>query len=69
MHGHPDNVQVLLTDLNVKVTTADGKAETFTGKAGDVRWRSAIQHKGAVTGEKPVEQILVEMKGKPRSGD
>lgn len=69
MHGHPDNVQVLLTDLNVIVTTADGKTQTFTGKAGEVRWRPAIQHRGVVMGEKPVEQILVEMKGKPGSGD
>jgi beta-alanine degradation protein BauB len=68
LHGHPDCVQVLLTDLNVILTTADGKTQTITGKAGEVRWRPATQHKGAVLGEKPVEQILVEMKGKPGSG-
>ena len=69
MHGHPDNVQVLLTDLNVIVTTADGKTQTVTGKAGEVRWRPAIQHRGVVMGEKPVEQILVELKGKTGSLD
>jgi len=63
LHGHPDNVQVLLTDLKVTVTTADGKTQTIAGQAGDVRWRPATQHKGVVLGEKPVEQILVEMKG------
>lgn len=64
LHGHPDNVQVLLTDWNVTLTAPGGKTETFAGKAGDVRWRPATQHGGAVRGEKPVEQILVEMKGK-----
>ena len=64
MHGHPDSVQVLLTELNATVTTADGNTHTIAGKAGDVRWRSATQHRGVVLGEKPVEQIVVEMKGK-----
>ena len=64
MHGHPDSVQVLLTDLNAALTTADGSTQTFAGKAGDVRWRPATQHRGVVLGDKPVEQIVVEMKGK-----
>lgn len=65
MHGHPDNVQVLLTDLNAKLITADGKTQIVTGKAGEVRWRSATQHAGQILGDKPVEQIVVEMKGAP----
>lgn len=65
MHGHPDNVQVLLTDLNVSLTTADGKTQTVTGKAGEVRWRPATQHAGKILGDKPLEQIVVEMKGAP----
>lgn len=64
-HGHPDNVQVLLTDLNAILTTPDGKSQTVTGKAGDVRWRSATQHEGEIVGGKPAEQIVVEMKGGP----
>ena len=62
LHGHSDVVQVLLTDMNATVTGADGRTETFAGKAGDVRWRSATQHRGVVLGQKPVEQIIVEMK-------
>lgn len=65
LHGHPDSEQVLLKDLNATLTTADGRIETITGKAGDVRWRPATQHKGTVLGEQPVEQIVVEMKGNP----
>jgi len=65
MHGHPDNVQVLLTDVNATLTTADGKTQAVTGKAGEVHWRPATQHVGKILGDKPVEQILVEMKGVP----
>ena len=62
MHGHPDNVQVLLSDWSAILATADGNRHTIAGKAGDVRWRWATQHGGVVLGEKPVEQIVVEMK-------
>ncbi len=65
MHGHPDNVQVLLTDLNATLTTADGTTQTVTGKAGETRWRSATQHAGRIVGHQPLEQIVVEMKGTP----
>ncbi len=67
MHGHPDSVQVLLTDMKMNVTTADGKAALNEGKAGEVRWRPATQHAAENTGGKPFEQILVEMKGAPKS--
>jgi beta-alanine degradation protein BauB len=63
MHGHPDNVQVLLTDCNATLRTADGRTQTIFAKAGDVRWRAATQHEGVVLGGTPVEQIVVEMKG------
>jgi hypothetical protein len=64
-HSHPDNVQILLTDLHAKATSPDGKATEGTGKAGDVHWRNALQHAVENTGDKAFEGILVEMKGKP----
>ncbi len=63
MHGHPDSVQIFLTDVDATVTTVDGKTHTVTGKAGEVHWRSATQHSDRIAGNKPVEQILIEMKG------
>lgn len=63
MHGHPDNVQVLLTDTKVDVTTPDGKTTPAAGKAGDVRWRPAGQHAVQNTGDNAFDGILVEMKG------
>jgi beta-alanine degradation protein BauB len=65
MHGHPDNVQVLLTDLKTNVTTADGKTAPNAGKAGEARWRPATQHAIENTGDQSFEGILVEMKGSP----
>jgi quercetin dioxygenase-like cupin family protein len=61
-HGHPDNVQIMLTDSQSTVTV-DGKTAPSGGKAGEVRWRKAGEHSVQNTGDKPFEGILVEMKG------
>jgi len=63
MHGHPDNVQIALTDAKASVTTPDGKTTPSEIKAGQVRWRPALQHSVQNTGDKPFEGIVVEMKG------
>ncbi len=62
IHGHPDNVQILLTDAKATVTTPDGKTSQSEGKAGQVNWRPAIVHSVQNTGDKPLEGVLVEMK-------
>ncbi len=67
MHGHPDSVQVLLTDLKMNMTTADGKTSLIEGKAGEVRWRPATQHAAENVSGKAFEQILIEMKGAPKA--
>ncbi len=64
LHGHPDNVQILLTDMKVRLT-AGGETQIVTGKAGEVRWRTAVQHGGKNLADKPFEQIVIEMKGGP----
>src|SRR5215470_9900558 len=38
MHSHPDLVAVFLTDMQVKMTTPDGKSQEQTGKAGQAQW-------------------------------
>jgi beta-alanine degradation protein BauB len=65
MHGHPDNVQVFLTDTKANVTTGDSKTAPATGKAGEARWRQATQHMVENTGDKAIEGIVVELKGAP----
>ncbi len=68
MHGHPDNVQVLLADMRVAITTPDGKTQNVTGKAGEVRWRSATQHAGKILDDTQLQQIVIEMKGSSVAG-
>jgi quercetin dioxygenase-like cupin family protein len=67
MHGHPDNVQIMLTDAHATVTTPDGKTNQVEGKAGQVSWRPAVVHSVANTGDRPFEGIVVEMKGGTKS--
>ncbi len=69
MHGHPDNVQVALTDTKATSTTADGKTTAADIKAGEVRWRPATVHSVQNTGDKPFEGIVVEMKGAPEAAN
>ena len=47
MHGHPDNVQIVLTDAKAMVTTPDGKRTTSQSKAGEVNWRPATPALGS----------------------
>lgn len=61
MHGHPDNVQVLLTNMKVELATDDGRTTVVTGMAGDVHWRAATRHAARII-DTPFEQIVVEMK-------
>ena len=63
MHGHPDHVQVFLTDSKANIIAADGKTISVAAKAGEVRWRPATQHVVQNTGDEPLEGILVEMQG------
>jgi quercetin dioxygenase-like cupin family protein len=63
MHGHPDNVQISLTDVTAQSTAPDGKTTNATLKAGEVRWRPAFQHSVVNTGSAPIEGYSVEMKG------
>ena len=64
MHSHPDLVAVFLTDMQVKMTTPDGKSQEQTGKAGQAQWEPAGTHLPENLSDKPVDGILVEFKTK-----
>ena len=65
MHSHPAAIAVFLTDSNNKMTFPSGDSETKSVKAGDVQMTPAGAHLPENVGDKPMELILVELKGKP----
>jgi quercetin dioxygenase-like cupin family protein len=66
MHSHPNSVAVFLTDLKVTFTFADGKSEPVAAKAGDSRFTPAMTHLPENSGDKAMEAIVIELKGKSK---
>jgi quercetin dioxygenase-like cupin family protein len=64
MHSHPDSVAVALNDSTVQFTTPDGKKQSTTFKAGEAVYTPAGTHLPENTGDKGMDIILVELKGK-----
>jgi quercetin dioxygenase-like cupin family protein len=64
MHSHPNTVAVFLTDANGTFTFPDGKKQDFAVKAGDSQYSAATTHLPENTGDKEMELIVVELKGK-----
>lgn len=63
MHEHPLNrVSVYLADQTNRVTSADGKVQTVTHKAGEAVWGTPVKHKEENIGDKPFEVLVVEIK-------
>jgi quercetin dioxygenase-like cupin family protein len=64
MHSHPDTVAVFLTDAKGQFTFPDGKKQEFAVKAGDAQYSAAATHLPENTGDKDMELIVTELKGK-----
>ena len=64
MHSHPAAVAVFMTDATVQFSYPDGKKDSRTVKAGDSQFTPAGIHLPENMGEKGMEVILVELKGK-----
>jgi quercetin dioxygenase-like cupin family protein len=64
MHRHPDGVAVFLADQDAKFTLPDGKTVERHGKAGEVLWMPAETHLPENMSDKPLDVIVVELKGK-----
>jgi hypothetical protein len=62
LHSHPAHLSILLTDATVRLTSADGKKQDFTLKAGTAFWSEAESHIVVNSGDKPVRAYLVEYK-------
>lgn len=64
MHSHPNTVAVFLTDAKGTFTFPDGKKQDFAVKAGDSQFSPAGTHLPENTGDKDMEVIVTELKGK-----
>ena len=69
-HVHPDSVAVLLTDVRVTVSNADGTTQQLARSAGEALYTRAMPqaHTEENLSDQPLEAILVELKsGAPSS--
>ncbi len=66
MHSHPDNVIMMVSNTDQKITTPDGKTTEAHLKAGEVVYRGAVTHAEESLSDQPQEVVLVELKSKPK---
>jgi quercetin dioxygenase-like cupin family protein len=68
LHQHPPSVMVYLTDVDQRITGADGKAREVTHKAGEVAYMDAAKHAEENLSDQPLETVVIELKsGAPKS--
>jgi len=63
MHSHPASVIVSLADQDARFTFPGGKTTERHMKAGEVLWAAPETHLPENTSDKPLDVILVELKG------
>jgi quercetin dioxygenase-like cupin family protein len=63
MHSHPASVIISMTDQDAKFTLPRGKTIERHMKAGEIGWAPAETHLPENMNDKPLDVILVEMKG------
>jgi hypothetical protein len=64
MHSHPNSVITYLSDASNSFLLANGKTIKQGGKAGTAAWAPGGAHKPTNLSGKPMDAILVELKGK-----
>jgi len=64
MHSHPNLVVIPLADSRVRFTTPDGKVQERELKANASAWEAAEIHNPENLTDKPIDAILVELKGR-----
>jgi hypothetical protein len=64
MHAHPPLIAVMMTDSRIRMTYPDGKTEEITASAGQVMDMPAMVHCPENLGDRPMEVVLIELKGK-----
>jgi quercetin dioxygenase-like cupin family protein len=64
MHSHPASVAVFMADQNARFTLPGGKTVERQGKAGEAIWIPAETHLPENLGDKPLDVVLIELKGR-----
>jgi len=68
LRQHPPSVMVYLTDVQQRITGADGKAREVTHKAGEVAYMDAAKRAEENLSDQPLETVVIELKsGAPKS--
>ena len=62
-HSHPNSVITYVTDAHNKFLLGNGKTIEARGKAGSAAWAPASVHTPTNLSNKPMNAILVELKG------
>ena len=63
LHEHTlDRVQVFLTPIANRATTADGKSTELRKEAGEVGWGTPVTHHEENLADAPIELLVVELK-------
>lgn len=66
MHWHPDGVVTYISGGHIKFLLPNGKTIDSNGKPGDTAWAPAGAHKPTNVSDKPMDAVLVELKGAHR---
>lgn len=62
MHSHTGRLVVAITDTHTRATTADGKSNDASRRAGDTYWGDSVTHQGENLLDTPIEVIEIEVK-------
>jgi len=62
MHGHPDRLIYSFGPWKRRFWYPDGRSEVVEGKAGEVKWSSALEHAGENVGTTETHNLFIEFK-------
>ena len=62
LHSHPHNVIYYLTDGELRLTSAEGRTEDRTVKAGTAVWSEASVHAAGNLGSSDFHEVQIELK-------
>ena len=68
MHSHPANVAYYMSDATLRITSADGKVENRSAKAGVAAWSDGAVHTVKNVGTTELREVQIELKAPAAKG-